>query len=199
MRTERRLDKVRYCRQHHFQGVCGADACGPHLHQSSEREIQGKSQINDFNELIAKKLPKNCSVDAYIFWDEDKLHLGMTVLKSFTDGVASEEWNQTMMTMPINVNVCLNPGATTSKKVDNLGLFETEIYVSGTHGANTGYKTFTFKPCVFLKRIGSVGTAKVWVAAIESRPSPLCYLHYPAWGGVIGDAAADDTAFGCRE
>ncbi|KAJ5365249.1 hypothetical protein N7517_008135 [Penicillium concentricum] len=37
------------------------------------------------------------------------------------------------------------------------------------------------------------------VTAIEIRPSPLCYLHLLQGGGAVGDVAADENAFGCRD
>ena len=37
------------------------------------------------------------------------------------------------------------------------------------------------------------------MAAVETRPSPLCYLHLLQGGGAVGDVAAHATAFGCRD
>jgi hypothetical protein len=34
-------------------------------------------------------------------------------------------------------------------------------------------------------------------AALETRASPLCYLHVVQGGGAISDKAHDATAFGC--
>jgi hypothetical protein len=44
-----------------------------------------------------------------------------------------------------------------------------------------------------------VNVADILVAAFETRPSPLCYLHLLQGGGAVGDVAADATAFGCRD
>ena len=63
------------------------------------------------------------------------------------------------------------------KAVDGVSLFETEIYVSGLHGGHGGGKTSSFKRYLFLKHIGEANVADRLVAAVETRPSPLCYLH----------------------
>jgi hypothetical protein len=85
------------------------------------------------------------------------------------------------------------------KVVDSLGLFETEMYMSGMHGGHAGGKTSSFKRCVFLKHIGAVDIADILVAALKTRSSPFCYLHLLHGGGAIADVAPDATAFGCRE
>lgn len=36
------------------------------------------------------------------------------------------------------------------------------------------------------------------IAAVENRPSPLCYLHLLHGGGASFEVSADATAFGCR-
>lgn len=48
-------------------------------------------KINEFDESIAKKLTRSWSVDAYLFWDENKLHLGVTMFESSTNGFASDQ------------------------------------------------------------------------------------------------------------
>jgi hypothetical protein len=63
------------------------------------------------------------------------------------------------------------------KAVDGVGLFETEMYVSGMHGGHGGGKTSSFKRCLFLKRIGEANVADRLVAAVETRFSLFCYLH----------------------
>jgi adenine phosphoribosyltransferase len=84
------------------------------------------------------------------------------------------------------------------KVVDGVGLFEAEMYMSGMHGGHGGKRTSSFKRCLFLKGIGAVDVADILVGAIETCPSPLCYLHLLQGGGAVGDVAADATAFGCR-
>lgn len=86
-----------------------------------------------------------------------------------------------------------------SKVVDGVGLFETEMYVSGMHDGHGGGKTSSFKRCLFLKRIGEANVADRLWAAVETSPSPLCYLHLLQGGGAVDDVAADASAFGCRD
>ncbi|KAM0724037.1 hypothetical protein Q7P37_000216 [Cladosporium fusiforme] len=180
-----------------------ASAAPKYLVRNSISPLNDKSEalrkINEFDESIAKKLTPSCSVDAYIFWDENKLHLGVTMFESSTNGFASEERDPSIIATHTNMNASLNPRTTTLETVDSLGLFETEMYMSGMHNANAGCKTSSFKRCVFLKHIGTADVAKILVAAMESRPSPLCYLHLLQGGGAVGDVAAGDTAFGCRD
>ncbi|KAL7903692.1 phosphoribosyltransferase-like protein [Trichoderma velutinum] len=85
------------------------------------------------------------------------------------------------------------------KTVDGVGLFETEMYISGMHGGHGRGKTSSFKRCLFLKHIGATNIANALAAAIETRPSPLCYLHMLQGGGAVGDVADNATAFGCRD
>lgn len=86
-------------------------------------------KINEFDELIAKEVPRNCSVDAYLFCDEDKLHLGVTTFESSTNGFASKEQDAAIIATRTHVNANLSPGATALKNVDSLGLFETDVHV----------------------------------------------------------------------
>ena len=78
-------------------------------------------------------------------------------------------------------------------------MFEIEMYVSGMHGGHCSGKTSSFKRCLFLKNIGAIDIADVLITAVETRASPLCYLHLLQGGGAVADVAADATAFGCRD
>ncbi len=100
--------------------------------------------------------------------------------------------------MPTPVGVIWGP-EDDFKAVDGVGLFETEMYVSGMHGGYGGGKTSSFKRCLFLKRIGEANVADRLMAAIKTRPSPLCYLHLLQGGGAVGDVTADATAFSYRD
>jgi hypothetical protein len=80
----------------------------------------------------------------------------------------------------------LGPGGP-SRIINSVGLFQAEMYMSGMHGGHAGGKTSSFKRC------------RALLAAIESRPSPLCYLHLLHGGGAINEVAADATAFECRD
>ena len=146
--------------------------------------FEARLRLSDFDRVVARKLHLNCSADAYLYWDAGQLHLGVTRFEASTTGLTSAtHWGS-------EENV---------KAVDGVRLFETEMYVSGMHGGHGGGKTSSFKRCVFLKDIGEANVADRLVAAIETRPSPLCYLHLLQGGGAVGDVAAGATAFGCRD
>jgi adenine phosphoribosyltransferase len=154
--------------------------------------LEARFKLSDFDKFVASKLPRNFSADAYLYWDNDQLHLGVTMFESSTSRLTFETPTPT----PIGTN--LGP-EDNFKAVDSVGLFDTEMYMSGMHGGHGGGKTFSFKRCLFLKRIRAVNVADILVAAVETRPSPLCYLHLLQGGGAVGDVAADATAFGCRD
>ncbi|RFU80835.1 phosphoribosyl transferase domain [Trichoderma arundinaceum] len=155
---------------------------------------EARCKLNDFDELIAGGLPRNCSADAYLYWDTNQLNLGVTVFESSTTGFTPES----SPSISASVRKRLGPEIS-SKVVDSVGLFDTEMYMSGMHGGHGGGKTSSFKRCLFLKRIGTAKVAEILVKAVESRPSPLCYLHLLHGGGAVSDSAADATAFGCRD
>jgi adenine phosphoribosyltransferase len=158
--------------------------------------LEARSRLSDFDEFVASKLPRNFSTDAYLYWDNDQLHLGVTMLESSTSRLTCETPAPTPTPTPIGT--VLGP-EDNFKAVDSVGLFDTEMYMFGLHGGHGGGKTSSFKRCLFLKRIGAVNVADILVAVVETRPSPLCYLHLLQGGGAVGDVAADATAFGCRD
>ena len=150
--------------------------------------LKARRKLNDFDD-VATQLPPNCSADAYLFWEAGQLHLGVTMFESSTTGLPNP---------PMPIDASWGPEETT-KTVDGVGLFDAEMYVSGMHGGHGSGKTSSFKRCLFLKNIGGADIASRLVAAMESRPSPFCYLHLLQGGGAIGDVAPDATAFGCRD
>ncbi|KAF9248239.1 CAZyme family AA7 [Penicillium roqueforti] len=158
---------------------------------SDNLEAQGR--LSNFDKLVAR-LPRNYSMDAYLYWDLGKLHLGVTMFESSTNGRTSG----TSISTP-------TPAATLFERedkfqvVDCVGLFDADMYMSGMHSGQTSTNTSAFKRCLFLKSIGVMNVAKILLAAVETRPTPLCYLHLLQGGGAISDVAADATAFGCRD
>lgn len=158
--------------------------------------LEARLRLSDFDNLVARKLHRDGSTDVYLYWAAGQLHLGVTVFESCTAGFASVKPTPTPAPVPVGAIGGLEDNA---KVVDGVGLFETEMYMSGMHGGHGGGKTSSFKRCLFLKHIGEATVADRLVAAIETRPSPLCYLHLLQGGGAVSEVAADATAFGCRD
>ena len=153
---------------------------------------EARLKLSDFDNLVAKNLPRNCSVDAYLYWGTDKICLGMTMFESST----TRHTFETPTTAPIAKIFDVEPNI---KTVDSIGLFEADMYMSGMHGGHGGGKTSAFKRCLFLKLIGAVNVVDIMVAAVQTRPSPLCYLHLLHGGGAVSDVADRAIAFGCRD
>jgi adenine phosphoribosyltransferase len=162
---------------------------------SDQREAQRK--FGDFDRLVAGQLPRGCSADAYLYWENGSLRLGVTMFETSTTAGTSCE-TAPPPAPPANVAAILGP-QTDFRTVDSVGAFDAEMYMSGMHGGHGGGKTSSFKRCLFLKHIGEADIADILTAAVETRPTPLCYLHLLHGGGAIGDVAADSTAFGCRD
>ena len=157
-------------------------------------KLEARLRLSDFDELVARKLHWNCSADAYLYWDGGQLHLGVTMFESSTTRPPFATLTPTQT--PVGALWGLEDNI---KVADGVSLFETEMYVSGMHGGHGGGKTSSFKRCLFLKRIGEAKIADRLVAAIETRPTPLCYLHLLQGGGAVGEVTVDATAFGCRD
>ena len=157
-------------------------------------KLEARLRLSDFDKLVARKLPWNCSADAYLYWDAGQLHLGVTMFESSTTRPPFA--TPTPTPTPVGAIWGLEDNVTVA---DGVSVFETEMYMSGMHGGHGGGKTSSFKRCLFLKSIGEAKVADRLVAAIETRPSPLCYLHLLQGGGAVGEVAADATAFGCRD
>ncbi|KAK4443287.1 hypothetical protein QBC34DRAFT_337219 [Podospora aff. communis PSN243] len=148
-------------------------------------------KIGDFGKLVARKLLRHCSADGYLYWDAGRLHLGVTTYEVSSETVTPGKHTVASFTEIFGPE-------TSTKTVDSIGLFETEMYLSAMHGGHGGGKTSAFKRCVFLKDIATASITDALVAALESRPSPLCYLHLLHGGGAIDDVAPEASAFGCR-
>ncbi|KAL4868422.1 hypothetical protein BDV12DRAFT_209237 [Aspergillus spectabilis] len=149
-------------------------------------------KLSDFDHFVAHRLPRDCSADAYLYWENGQLHLGVSIFECSTSGA-------TVHTPTARPEFgCLGP-ENDFKAVDGVGLFEAEMYISGMHGGHGGGKTSSFKRCVFLNRIGEPSIAGILAAAVETSPSKLCYLHLLQGGGAVSDVLPDATAFGCRD
>lgn len=155
-------------------------------------DIKARIRLTTFNEHIAKKLPRTCSADAYLYWDDGQLQLGVTVVETSTTG-------STFATSTLtHIGPIWGPEHDV-ETVDGTGLFDTEMYVSRMHGGHGGGKTSSFKRCLFIKDIARPTVTEHLVRAIGTCPSLLCYLHLLHGGGAVDDVAADATAFGCRD
>ncbi|ROW10798.1 hypothetical protein VPNG_05355 [Cytospora leucostoma] len=159
---------------------------------SLQHNHDARTMLSDYDNEVARKLPMECSADAYLYWEAGQMLLGVTMIESSTTMPALATHT------PSPLDSIFGPERN-SKVVDGVGLFETEMYVSGMHGGHGGGKTTSFKRCLFLKDIDSVQVADSLVTAIGTRPSQLCYLHLLHGGGQVGQVAADATAFGCRD
>jgi adenine phosphoribosyltransferase len=156
--------------------------------------LEAQLKLSRFEALIASKLNRDCSADVYLYWDAGQLHLGVTMIRTTTTVPVSADCPFSTIMSSV-----LEAEGSDAKIVDGVGLFETEMYVSAMHGGHGGGKTSSFKRCLFMKDIGDRKVSERLVAAVEGRPSPLCYLHLLQGGGAINDIAADATAFGCRD
>ncbi|KAK8859591.1 phosphoribosyl transferase domain protein [Apiospora arundinis] len=154
-----------------------------------EHKPEAQAKIQHFGELAAV-LPRQYSVDAYLYHENTQLNLGVVCI-----GVAA--------TIDISETGALDfteLGPEQDRQVvDGVGLFDTEMYMNSMNGGHGGGKTSAFKRCVFLKNIRAESITGTLVAAIEARPSPLCYLHLLQGGGKVNDVDGASTAFGCRD
>ena len=153
------------------------------------RRSEAQSRLGQLGER-ATSLSRHCSADLYLYRENDQLTVGVTRIGVSSDGPLS--------TMDAPEFADLGPEQDV-QTVDGVELFETEMYMSRMNGGHGGGKTSSFKRCLFLKDIGADPVASLLVAAMETCPSPLCYLHLLQGGGKVGDVDAKDTAFGCRD
>lgn len=151
-------------------------------------------RVSQFDSLVTRKLPRNCSADAYLYWDAGQMQFGVTISEISEISTVRRSFATPQLTSISEIWKLQDD----SEAVDGAGRFETEMYMSRMHGGHGSGKTFSFKRCLFLKHIGESNIADRLIAAIETCPSPLCYLHLLQGGGAV--AVADSTnAFGCRD
>ena len=101
---------------------------------------EARLKLRDFDNFIARKLPRNCSADAYLYWDIGQLDLGVTMFESSTARLTSETPTPT----PGPVDTVLGQKGN-FKVVDSVGLFEAEMYISGMHSGHGEDRTSSFK------------------------------------------------------
>ncbi|SPQ26538.1 b7d08646-e0b9-4dc0-b1ae-f1f54f5fd463 [Thermothielavioides terrestris] len=159
---------------------------------------EARRNLADFDRLVAGQLPRRCSADAYLYWEDGNLRLGVTMFEVSTAGTGCETHGCTPPPELESVAAILGP-QTSSQKLDSVGVFDAEMYISGIHGGHGSGKTSSFKRCLFLQHIGDASIADILAAAMESRPTPLCYIHLLQGGGAVSDVPAGATPFGCRD
>jgi hypothetical protein len=52
--------------------------------------LEARRKLGEFDEFVAKTMPRNCSADAYLYCDSNQLHLGVTMFESSTSRTALE-------------------------------------------------------------------------------------------------------------
>lgn len=155
-------------------------------------DLEARHRLGSFANQVAGELGQDCSADAYLYWEAGQLHLGVNMFEISTTGPT------TATPVPSPADAVLGTAADINI-FDGVGVFDAEMYMSTMHGGHGGGKTSSFKRCMFLNDIGAADVADCLVAAVKTRPSPLCYLHLLHGGGAVGDTTADDAAFGCRD
>jgi adenine phosphoribosyltransferase len=155
--------------------------------------LEARRKLIEFDKF-ARELCRNHSADSFLYWDDGQLQLGVTVFESSTTTLTSA----TPTPKPPS-HVTVWGLEDKFKTVDGVSLFEAEMYVAGMHGGHSGGKTSSFKRCLFLNCIGEASVANHLLAAIENRPTPICYIHLLQGGGAVRAIAANATAFGCRD
>jgi adenine phosphoribosyltransferase len=152
-------------------------------------EVDVQQKLSEFG-TFAGMLDRESSVDAYLYWEGDSLHLGIAMIEVVPTGetISSSSAARALWGPPVEI-----------KTVDGIGLFNAELYISTIHGGHAGGKSSSFKRCIFLKDIGSVLITNRLKAALQVRPSPFCYVHCLHGGGAVHDITPDATAFGCRD
>lgn len=156
---------------------------------------EARSRLRDFDTCVVGRSPRNCSVDAYIYWDADKLHLGVTMFDARTPPTHMCETPTQTSTFVTQIlgqeHSC--------KTADCLSLLATDVHLPAMPVGRRGENTTSFKRCILLKRLGASHVANVVLAAIGTRPSPLCFLHFVQGGGAVSDVPAEAAAFGSRD
>lgn len=154
--------------------------------------IQLEDKLAEFDGL-AQRLPRNYSTDAYLWHDGAKTQLGVTMFEASSADTACFDLS------PVLPLVHSTLGSEQGfKKVDSMGLFETDMYMSGMHGGHGGGKTSSFKRCILLPRLQNRALLSELVEAFDARTSPFCYFHFLHGGGAVRVIKEEDSAFGCR-
>ncbi|KAK1140999.1 hypothetical protein N8T08_009656 [Aspergillus melleus] len=158
------------------------------------RGIQhAQHEMSAFDQALAGQLPENCSADAYLYWEDGRMHLGVTVFECSIPGRDVEPLSHVSLPMGPTSGTEHTP-----RLMNGVEVFNAEMYISRMHGGHGGNKTSSFKRCLFLNSISSRKIFETLVRAIGTRPSPFCYVHLLHGGEAVNKVTPDMTAFGCR-
>lgn len=80
-------------------------------------DLEARLKLSSFGEF-ASKLSRNFSADAYLYWDNDQLQLGVTMIESTTSELTLEPSSSIDTFQGLGGNI---------KTVDSIGLFDTEM------------------------------------------------------------------------
>jgi hypothetical protein len=148
-----------------------------------------------FDKFLLSKLPRSHSADAYLYWHDGQMQLGISLFEVRSTGEQSQ-----VVSPYTELSRTLFGPEKSFKSVDSIGLFDTGMYMSGQLVPLPSEKTSSFKRCGFLKDIGNNKRVRsALFMAIGRRPSQRCYLHLLHGSGVVTDMRPTETAFGCRD
>ncbi|KAH1968618.1 hypothetical protein KXV80_001828 [Aspergillus fumigatus] len=109
-------------------------------------DLDGQLQLGNFDQSLASRLPANCCADAYLYWEDGRTHLGVTLFECFTPADGLEPLSRLSLPMGAVVG-----SEHSSKTMDGVEVFDADMYMSGMYGGHSGSKTSSFKRCLFLK------------------------------------------------
>ncbi|KAL2022859.1 hypothetical protein VTK56DRAFT_4390 [Thermocarpiscus australiensis] len=89
-------------------------------------QLEAQRKLGDFDTLVAGPLTRDCSADAYLYWDDGSLRLGVTMFETSTAGTSYK----THPPAHANVPAILGP-QTSFQTVDSVGVFDAEMYNLG--------------------------------------------------------------------
>ncbi|KAG9494745.1 hypothetical protein J7337_013884 [Fusarium musae] len=162
---------------------------------------EAQLKLHEFDQCT-RTLPGHCSADAYLYSNNAQMHLGVTLIESATTKVPPQ--SHTL------IGSALGP-EDTLKTVDGVGLFETELYISGggavsdvaDHATAFGCRDWDFACVITAVWSRDQGGTEVALSAMQwvySVASDLLPLSSGAYGADLGpdprDAALAAKAFG---
>ncbi|KAK4231870.1 hypothetical protein QBC38DRAFT_406514 [Podospora fimiseda] len=153
--------------------------------------------IAKVDEIVSGKLPRSCAVDSFLYAEKGRLNLGITMFEWMGHGARGIEPEDNAQSDAASLVLNSLGPENDVKIMDSVQLFEADMYMTAMHGGHGGSKTSTFKRCIFLKNLHQI--SHYLTAAMDNRPTPLCYLHLLHGRGAIQDVPYADTAFGTRD